>query len=161
MVCMSIDRESIRLCKITVLQIQCQDLIKEGWTLKVEKFKFPENRNAFLLLLWTHEEFHIRTFNILRKLTHCMCACVLSHVSVTPGTVAHQVPLSMGFSRQEYWSGLPFLTPGDLPNPGIEPVSPTLAGGFFTTRATWEAQLMHYLFSWKLLDAKLTPPHSF
>ena len=53
-------------------------------------------------------------------------------------TVAHQAPLSMNFSRQEYRSGLPFPTPGDL-NPGIEPVSPALAGGFFTTSATWEA----------------------
>ena len=47
--------------------------------------------------------------------------------------VAHQAPLSLGFSRQEYWSGLPFLSPGDLPDPGIEPTSPPLAGGFFTT----------------------------
>ena len=45
---------------------------------------------------------------------------------VTLWTVARQVPLSMGFSRQEYWSGLPFLSPGDLPNPGIEPGSPAL-----------------------------------
>ena len=44
----------------------------------------------------------------------------------TPWTVAYQVPLSMGFSRQEYWSGLPFPSPGDLPNPGIEPGSPAL-----------------------------------
>ena len=44
----------------------------------------------------------------------------------TPWTVAHQAPLSMGFSRQEYLSGLPFPSPGDLPNPGIEPRSPTL-----------------------------------
>ena len=44
----------------------------------------------------------------------------------TPWTVAYQAPLSMGFSRQEYWSGLPFPSPGDLPNPGIEPGSPTL-----------------------------------
>jgi len=40
--------------------------------------------------------------------------------------------MSMGFPRQEYWSGLPFLRPGDLPNPGIDPVSPPLPGGFFT-----------------------------
>ena len=46
--------------------------------------------------------------------------------SVTPRTVAYHVPPSMGFSRQEYWSGFPFLSPGDLPNPGIEPRSPTL-----------------------------------
>ena len=52
----------------------------------------------------------------------------LSHVQlfVTPWTVADQAPLSMGFSRQEYWSGLSFPSPGDLPNPGIEPRSPTL-----------------------------------
>ena len=45
---------------------------------------------------------------------------------VTPWTVAHQAPLSVGFSRQEYWSGLPFLSPGNLPDPGIEPRSPAL-----------------------------------
>ena len=45
---------------------------------------------------------------------------------VTPWTVVYQDPLSMGFSRQEYWSGLPFPSPGDLPDPGIEPRSPTL-----------------------------------
>ena len=47
--------------------------------------------------------------------------------------VARQAPPSMGFSRQEYWSRLPFSSPGDLFNPGIKPVSPVLAGGFFTT----------------------------
>ena len=53
---------------------------------------------------------------------------MLSHVQLlaTPWTVAHQAPLSMGLSRQEYWSGLPFPSPGDLPNPGIEPGSPAL-----------------------------------
>ena len=57
-------------------------------------------------------------------------------------TVSYQAPLSMGFSTQEYWRGLPFPPPGDLPNPGIEPASltsPALAGGFSTTSATWEA----------------------
>ena len=55
---------------------------------------------------------------------------------VTQWTVGHQTPLFMGFPRQEYWSGLPFPSSGDLPDPGIEPtslVSPALAGGFFTT----------------------------
>ena len=51
----------------------------------------------------------------------------------TPWTVALQVPLSMGFPRQEYWSDSPFSSPGALPAPGIEPESPALAGGFFTT----------------------------
>ena len=56
-------------------------------------------------------------------------------ILVTPWTVACQAPLSMGFSRQEYWSGLPFPSPGGLPNPdtGIKPVSPALAGRFFGT----------------------------
>ena len=79
-------------------------------------------------------------------------AWVLSHFSsvqlfVTLRTVAHQAPLSMGFSRQEYWSGLPCPPPGDLPDPGIEPVSlmsPALAGGFFTTGATWETRSYAY-----------------
>ena len=53
-------------------------------------------------------------------------SCSVMSDSVTPQTVAHQVPLSMGFSRQEYWSRLPFPSPGDLPNSGIEPSSPTL-----------------------------------
>ena len=56
-----------------------------------------------------------------------------------PWTVAHQAPLSMGFSRQEYWSGLPFPSPGDLPNPGIEPRSPTLQADNFNLYATREA----------------------
>ena len=53
--------------------------------------------------------------------------------SATTWTVAHQAPLSMEFSRQEYYSGLPFPPPGDLPDPGTEPDSPALVGGFFTT----------------------------
>ena len=60
----------------------------------------------------------------------------------TPWTVAHQAPLSMGFSREEYWSGLPFPTPGDLPDPGTEPTSLAsfaLGGGLFTASATLEA----------------------
>ena len=56
-----------------------------------------------------------------------MCAQSPSHVSLDPTG-----PLSMGFSRQEYWSGLSFSLPGDLPDPGIKPVSPALAGKFFT-----------------------------
>ena len=74
-------------------------------------------------------------------------ACMLSHFShiwlfATMWTVAGQPPLSMGFSRQEYRSGLPCNPPGDLPGSGIKPISlmsPALAGGFFTTSTTWEA----------------------
>ena len=57
--------------------------------------------------------------------------------SATLWTVARQSPLPMGFSRQEYWSGLPFPSPRDLPDPGLETMSPALAGVFFTTSATW------------------------
>ena len=54
----------------------------------------------------------------------CLITSVLSDSFLTLWTIAHQAPLSMGFSRQEYWSGLPIPSPGDLPNPGMEPVSP-------------------------------------
>jgi len=72
----------------------------------------------------------------------CMGTSVMSN-TVTLWTIACQAPLSRGFSRQEYWSRLPFPSPGNLPDQGIEPVSlmsPILVHGFFTTRATWEAQ---------------------
>ena len=80
----------------------------------------------------------------------CLPACVLSHVRlfVTPWTLAHQAPLSMEFSRQEYWSGLLNPPPGDLPGPGIKatcPVSLALAGGFFTTVPPSSALTEHFL----------------
>ena len=62
-----------------------------------------------------------------------MLSCSVMSDSVTAWTVACQPPLSMGFPRQKYWSGLPYPPPGDLPQPGIKPTSPALAGGFFTT----------------------------
>ena len=65
---------------------------------------------------------------------------------MTLWAVVRQAPLSLGFSRQEYWSGLPRSPAGDLPQPGIEPslpMYPALAGGFFTASATWEAQFNH------------------
>ena len=78
-----------------------------------------------------------------------LCICLflsLSHAYsfATLWTVAHQGPLSMGFSRQEYWSDLLFPSLGDLPDPGIEPTSlasPALASGFFASGTTWEAPL--------------------
>ena len=68
---------------------------------------------------------------------------MLSRVQLfaTPQTIAHQATLSIGFPRQEYWSGLPFPPPGDFPDPWIKPVSlasPALQTDFFTIRATWE-----------------------
>ena len=72
-----------------------------------------------------------------------MCVCVLSHVCLfaTPWTVTRQTPLSMEFSRQEYWSGLPFPTPGNLPDPRTKLASLkslALAGRLFTATVTWE-----------------------
>ena len=64
-----------------------------------------------------------------------MPVSTLQSLSQTPWTVAHNALLSMGFPRREYWSGLPFPTPGDLPNPEIKLVSLALAGKFFTTSA--------------------------
>ena len=64
--------------------------------------------------------------------------CSVVSDSVMSWTVARQSPLSIGFSWQEYWSGMPFLPPGDLSDPGIKPKSPALAGRFFTTSTTWE-----------------------
>ena len=63
----------------------------------------------------------------------CVSRSVVSNSFVIPWTVAHQVPLSMEFSRQEYWNGLPFPSPGDLPNPGIESRSPTLRADALTS----------------------------
>ena len=86
-----------------------------------------------------------------------LCVCVLSHnwLFATPWTAAYQAPLFIGFPRQRYWNGLPFSSPGDLPDPGIEPMSlasPALTGGFFTTCATWEApgKLQWWLLLWTL-----------
>ena len=73
--------------------------------------------------------------SILLYVFMCVCAQLLSRVwlFMTPWTVAHQTPLSLELPMQEYWSELLYPPPGDLPNPGIEPMSPALAGGFFTT----------------------------
>ena len=104
-------------------------------------------------------------------------ACMLSHfccvqLFANPWTIARQAPLSMGFSRQGHWSGLPCPPPGNLPNPGTEPVSllsPVLAGRFFTTWATWEAPcpliraLIPFVWippSWSIHPPKTPPPNT-
>ena len=86
---------------------------------------------------------------------HMVHVCLLSRFTcvqlfVTPWIIAHQAPLSMGFSRQEHWSGLPCPSPGDLPDPGIEPVSlmsSALAGMFFTTSATVGMKVLLWPYS--------------
>ena len=82
------------------------------------------------------------------------CECALSYYScfqlcVMPWTVAHEAPLSVGFSGQEYWSGLPCPPLGDLPDPGTKPASLTSlasAGWFFTTSSSWEAPFETYSY---------------
>ena len=103
--------------------------------------------------------------------THCksvrVCAQLLRSVRLfaTLWTVARQAPLFMGFSRQEYWSGLPFPPPGDFPDPwkmGMGPVSltsPALAGEFFTTSATWEPHRGLGASAWQLSGKGSTCHH--
>jgi len=90
----------------------------------------------------------LELFDILTLCASCVLSC-FSHIRLfaTLSTVACLAPLSMGFSRQECWSGLPFPPSGNLPNPRIEPVplmSPALRGRFFTTSATWKVLKYSY-----------------
>ena len=93
----------------------------------------------------------IKDIPINQLLRHCAYVCMLSRFScvqlfMTPWTVAHQAPLSMGFSRQEYWSGSPCPSPGNLLDPGIEPMSltsPALADVFDPLAPPWKLQLRH------------------
>ena len=102
---------------------------------------------------------HPRNFPCAHSQSACVCHQLLSHVWLCgmPWTVTHQVALPIGFSRQEYWSGLPFLPPGDLPDSGTGPVAPASAAEFFTTKplgklscATHQIFLMlYFLGTWK------------
>ena len=89
------------------------------------------------------------TQNSRKGLEFTLHACMLSRFShvrffATLWTIAHQAPLSMGFPRQEYWSGLPLPSPGDLPNPGVEPMSLTLAGRFFATEPPGKPEFVYF-----------------
>ena len=94
-------------------------------------------------------------------LCYVLSRCSHVRLFMTPCTIAHQVPLSMGFSRQEHWSGLPLPSPGNLPDPGIEPtslMSPALSGEFFTTEPTEKALAFSSCSEWRLPSRKV---HSF
>ena len=104
------------------------------------------------LWIWLLEklfEMWMREVSLRKCICTSLCVGMLSHYSraclfVTLWTLAHQAPLSMGFSRQEYWSGLPFPPPGNLPDPGIQPaflMFLALAGRFFTANSTWESHV--------------------
>ena len=98
-------------------------------------------------LHWGHHILKLLACCVL-MLSHFSCVCLFG----TLWTVAHRVPLSMGFSRQEYWNGFPFPSLGDLPNPGIEStsfMSPALAGRFFITKVPGKPNHLTYLL-WNL-----------
>ena len=92
----------------------------------------------------------------------CVCVCVhtlscsvVSYSFVTPWTMALQAPLSVGFPRQEYWSGLPLPNPGNLPNPGMEPMSlasPAFVGRFFTTAPPGKPHMIWRTFTLLILS---------
>ena len=104
--------------------------------------------------------FQLTPANTMRVCVHAQ----LLHscpILCTPRTVAHHASLSIGFSRQEYWKGLPYHPPGVLPNPKIEPLSlmsPALASGFFTTSATEKPQTLGIarviIISWQMTKVK-------
>ena len=91
-----------------------------------------------MLLHFNSMKYFYRIIEIILTVSEmdvCMCAQLVSRVrlSLTPWTIVQQAPQSIEFYRQEYWRGLPFTSPGDLPDSGIEPTSSVLAGRFFTT----------------------------
>ena len=98
-------------------------------------FRYTAKQLSYIrIFFWLYSIiYYYKTLNIIPSagVHTCSITSVVSD-SLTLGTVAREAPLSMRFSRQEYWTGLPGPPPGDLPNLGIEPASPALAGGFFT-----------------------------
>ena len=136
-----------------------------GFSIPLESWLNLKSRTSSLKLMWSSDLKGVRKLrttagsgpstqwhgdNFSRRLVspvcRAVCACMLSRFSgvwlfATLWTVARQAPVSMGFSRQEYWSGLSWPPNVDLPDPGIKPASlrsPALAGGFFTANSTWE-----------------------
>ena len=118
----------------------------------------PLYRGCYTVLLYFSRYCTIRFKNVcfifccILLFTYYLCRNFYTHslswvrLFMTPWTVTCQAPLSMEFSKQRYWSGLPFLFPGDRPCPGIKPaslISPALAGGFFTTSSAWKAPLQY------------------
>ena len=105
------------------------EIIKRNQTeIRLNVCVFPKS------LLKTNAQWQVELLRNRRALMNKIaCMSVMSEFFLTLWTVAHHAPLSMGFFRQEYWGGLPFPPPGDLPDQGIKPASPALAGKFFTT----------------------------
>ena len=115
------------------------------WILKFSISEFPRSYNTEVYISQTKHKVISCMWErgITKNLIKSVCQYVFIYICcflvarlATPWTAALQTPLSMGFPRQEYWSGLPFPSPGDCADPGIEPVLPALAGRFFSIWAT-------------------------
>ena len=151
------------------LVAQCLTVLISGVLSSIESTRYPFNCGAlwlveegiffFIIFLFGYPRFQLQHvgslvaaygFLVVFRIQFPACVCMLSCVScvrlfVILWTAAHQTPLSIRFSRREYWSGLPGLPPGDLPHPGIKPKSfnpPALAGDFFTTSTLVSEQLL-------------------
>ena len=108
------------------------------WENNVSKWRSREREMHLKMATWPNQIHHLG----LLVFHHLLCSVTSVWLFVTLWTIAHEALLSKGFSRQEYWSGLPCPPPGDLHDLGIESksvTSPALAGGLFTASATWEA----------------------
>ena len=129
------------------------DVLTMGWSrgwIPTQKWRgvTAAQRNLWRTRASTRPKDEVRGSIEILENSDLHCSWVLNclsrvWLSATPWTVATQASLSVGFSRQEYCSGLPCPPPGDLPDPGIKPkslMSPALAGGFFSTSITWEAR---------------------
>ena len=103
-------------------------VIREG-ELSWEVTYLPIQKTSWLIVTCVLTGFIKKVFGMLRAVLSCFGHVQLLEI---PWTIAHQAPLSMGLSQQEYWSGLTFPSPGDLPNPGIKPASPALQADSFT-----------------------------
>ena len=138
----------------TIKKVECQriDTFKLWCWKRLLRVTWTARRSNQPILKQVNPEYSLEGLMLKLKLQcfgHLMqrAACLVSSVvsdSVTPWTMACQAPLSMGFSRQEYWSGLPCSPPGDLPDPGIKPtplMTPALSGRFLNHCATREAQI--------------------
>ena len=133
---------------MTVRLFSCIPLRKQKS--KKKKKGYFQTFDSMFLISWNFIFKISLRFNPYRfYLMSLLRVCVLRRVScvrlsATHWTIAHQAPLSTGFTRQEYWNGLPCPPPGDLLNPGIKPTSlksPALAAEFFTTSTNWEAHV--------------------